>query len=91
MLYIDSSQEKLLKVGKDMILLKLLNEKGISKLQLALKCQITPSDLYSAIKGKKPFYPKWKHKITQYLGVSEDVIFDGTKLKIERIEENGNN
>ena len=64
-----------------MILLKTLNEKGISRLQLALKCQISPSDLYSAINGNKPFYPKWRKRISEYLEVDEQTLFDGKKLR----------
>ena len=66
-----------------MILFKILKEKGISKLQLALKCQITPSDLYNAMNGNKPFYPKWKKKIARYLEIDEHLIFEGNKLKKE--------
>lgn len=64
-----------------MILLKVLNEKGISKLQLALKCQISPSDLYNAINGNRPFYPKWRKKISEYLEVDEQILFDGQKIR----------
>lgn len=63
-----------------MILLDILKERKISKLQLALKCQITPSDLYSAINGNKPFYPKWRQKISQYLEIDEQILFDGQKI-----------
>lgn len=64
-----------------MILLDILKERKISKLQLALKCQITPSDLYSAINGKRPFYPKWRQKISRYLEVEEQILFDGQKIR----------
>lgn len=64
-----------------MTLLKVLNERGISKLQLALKCQISPSDLYNAINGNRPFYPKWRKKISEYLEVDEQTLFVGQKLR----------
>lgn len=64
-----------------MILVEILKEKGISKLQLALRCQIAPSDLYNAMNGNKPFFPKWRKKIATYLEVDENLIFDGNKLK----------
>lgn len=47
----------------------------MSKLQLAMKTGITPSDLYCALNGKKPFYPKYKRKISKYLGVDEATLF----------------
>lgn len=64
-----------------MTLLKVLNERGISKLQLALKCQISPSDLYNAINGNRPFYPKWRKRISEYLEVDEQTLFVGQKLR----------
>lgn len=71
-----------------MVLLKLLEDREISKLQLALNCKITPSDLYRAIKGKKPFYPKWRKNISKYLNVEESFLFNGKELK--RLNEENN-
>lgn len=64
-----------------MILLEILETKGISKLQLACKCGMATTDLYSAINGNKPFYPKWRKSISDFLGVDEELIFDGNKLR----------
>lgn len=59
-----------------MRLLSVLKEREISKLQLALRTGITPSDLYCAINGKKPFYPAWKSKIADYLQIKEEELFE---------------
>ena len=64
-----------------MILLEILETKGISKLQLACKCGMATTDLYSAINGNKPFYPKWRKRISEYLEVDEQTLFDGKKLR----------
>ena len=58
-----------------MKLLDVLKERNISKLQLALNAGITPSDLYCALNGKKPFYPKYKRKISEFLQIDEAVLF----------------
>ena len=58
-----------------MKLIDILKEKNISKLQLALNAQIAPSDLYCAINGKKPFYPKWKKKIADFIKIDEAELF----------------
>lgn len=54
----------------------LLNEQGISKLQLAMKAGINPSDLYAALNGSKPIFPAWRKKISEALGVPEAELFE---------------
>lgn len=54
----------------------LLNERGISRLQLAIKAGINPSDLYAALNGSKPLYPSWRRKISEALGVAEADLFE---------------
>lgn len=58
-----------------MQLLKVLEERKISKLQLALNAGIAPHYLYNAINGKMPFYPKYKKAIAEYLQVDESELF----------------
>ena len=58
-----------------MKLLDVLKERNISKLQLALNAGISPSDLYCALNGTKPFYPKYKRKISEFLQIDEAVLF----------------
>lgn len=56
-------------------LLAVLRERNISKLQLAMRAGVTPSDLYCAFGGKKPFYPAWRRKIADYLQIDEAELF----------------
>ena len=58
-----------------MQLLKVLEERKISKLQLALNAGIAPHCLYNAINGKMPFYPKYKKAIAEYLQMDESELF----------------
>lgn len=50
-------------------------EKGYSIHRLALEARISPSDLYSAVNGKREFFPKWRERVAQVLGVDEDTLF----------------
>ena len=58
-----------------MQLLRVLEERKISKLQLALNAGIAPHYLYNAINGKMPFYPKYKKAIAEYLQMDESELF----------------
>lgn len=51
-------------------------QQRISGNKLALKANISPADFYSAIKGNKPFYPAWRKRIADALGVKESEVFD---------------
>lgn len=53
----------------------LLKERGLSKLQLAMKAGINPSDLYQALSGNKPMYPAYRRKLSEALGVPEAELF----------------
>ena len=57
-------------------LTKILKEKNLSKLQLALKTGITPSDLYCALNGKKPLFPLYRQKIANFIGIDEETLFN---------------
>jgi len=65
-------------------LVKILEKKKISKLKLAMGSGVTPSDLYSAMAGKKPFYPAWKKKISEYLKIDEKELFGEKKKEGEK-------
>lgn len=54
---------------------KLIEEQGISKLKLALECNIPPHHLYNAINGKTPFYPKYKQSIAEYFNLTQQELF----------------
>lgn len=51
-------------------------KQGISGNRLAMESYIAPSDFYNALHGKKPFYPKWRSRIADALGVPESELFD---------------
>ncbi len=57
-------------------LLDVLQEKNISRHQLALMAKISPSDLYSVFSGKGFMHPGWKHRIAACLEMSEDDLCD---------------
>jgi len=54
---------------------EVLQERRMSKLQLAIGAGVNPSDLYSAMSGKKPFYPSWKKRISIFLDIKESELF----------------
>jgi len=54
----------------------LIKEQGMSKMQLAMKAGINPSDLYQALKGNKPMFPAYRRKISNALGVPEAELFE---------------
>lgn len=57
-------------------LLGTLQERNISRNRLARECNITPSDLYSALKGEKRMFPRWRKSISEYLDVDETILFE---------------
>jgi lambda repressor-like predicted transcriptional regulator len=65
---------------KEMIyieLLKQIESKGITINQLALELKISPTSLYSAVKGEIPFYPKYRKLIAEYFNKEESILFPG--------------
>ena len=56
-------------------IIKLSQEKGISINQLALLSRITPSDLYYALSGKKPFFPNWRKRVAEALDSTVEELF----------------
>jgi predicted transcriptional regulator len=54
----------------------ILKQRGLSKLQLALKAGINPSDLYAALNGSKPLFPAWRKKIGAALAIPEAELFE---------------
>ena len=53
-----------------------LKERGISRLQLAMGAGVTPSDLYNALNGNRPFYPAWRQRISEFLDIPENDLFE---------------
>lgn len=64
----DDMEEKKLK--------RILKEKGITAYRLAMECHIATPDMYMAINGKKPMFPKWRKAISEYLNVPEQELFE---------------
>ena len=58
-----------------MRLTEVLSVRNITRNRLAKDADIAPSDLYSAIKGNKPFYPAWRKRIANALGMDENDVF----------------
>ena len=68
------------------LLMAEMERQGISRNALALKAEISPPDFYNAIKGDRPFYPKWRKRIAEALKVKESDIFStNTEEKGEKI------
>lgn len=55
--------------------LKAIEEKGLTKHKVAYLMGINPADLYHALNGKKPMYPKYRKKLSEVLCVPEDELF----------------
>ena len=56
-------------------LIKLLEERGLTKYRLAKMSNISPQDLYTALNGYKPMYPGWRKRIAEALEIPENVLF----------------
>ena len=57
------------------VLLQALEQKGMTRNKLALQAQINPADLYSAMSGKREFYPQWRKRVAAVLEVQENELF----------------
>lgn len=53
-----------------------MERQGLNRNQLSIKAQITTSDLYAAMRGDKPFFPSWRKRVADALGVAEAELFD---------------
>ncbi|MCI2061663.1 MAG: helix-turn-helix domain-containing protein [Eubacteriaceae bacterium] len=51
-------------------------ERNITVNRLAKMANITPQDLYAAVKGQRPFFPSYRKRISEALRVSEDELFE---------------
>lgn len=56
-------------------LIREMQRKKITGYKLAQLTNISKPDIYSALKGKKPFYPAWRRRIAAALNVPENKIF----------------
>lgn len=69
---------------------KILASRGLSVRKLAHRAGIASQDLYSALNGRKPFYPKWRKLIAAALEMQEDELFppEGSGEKMQSGLEN---
>lgn len=56
-------------------LIKILEERGLTKYRLAKMSNISTQDLYTVLKGHKPLYPNWRKRIAEALDIPEDFLF----------------
>lgn len=68
-------------------LTNVLKEKGMTKFKLSKLANIAEQDIYSAFKGRKPFYPNWRKRISEVLEVPETELFDDSD-PLDEIENN---
>ena len=54
---------------------EIMKEKNISTHKLAKLSNITPQDLYSALSGKKPFFPNWRKRVAEALDSTVEELF----------------
>ena len=66
----------------------ILKDRGLSVNKLAFRAEIANTSLYNALAGKIPMYPRWKKRISEFLELPEEEIFDDqdTALDVKGIE-----
>lgn len=55
---------------------KVMQERGISTRRLAIDAGIVPQSLYAALGGTAPFWPGWRKRVAEALGMSEEELFE---------------
>ena len=56
-------------------LVEKMRQKNITTHKLAKLSNITPQDLYSALSGKKPFFPNWRKRVAEALDSTVEELF----------------
>ena len=56
-------------------LLKAIHNKHLTKCKVAILSGISPSNFYSCLSGKNPFYPNYKKRICEVLEMNEEELF----------------
>ena len=56
---------------------KVIDERGISVMRLALELMIPPNNLYAALKGDIPMYPRYRKSISEFFNKPEEELFPG--------------
>lgn len=63
---------------------KEMAKQHIKPFTLAKQADINPSDLYSALKGNRPMFPKWRKRISGVLDVPEEMLFSESEADHEQ-------
>ena len=63
-------------------LVEKMRQKNITTHKLAKLSNITPQDLYSALSGKKPFFPNWKKRIAEALETDVESLFEEENAEV---------
>ena len=56
-------------------LVEKMRQKNITTHTLAKLSNISPQDLYSALSGKKPFFPNWRKRVAEALDSTVEELF----------------
>ena len=56
-------------------LVEKMRQKNVTTHKLAKLSNITPQDLYSALSGKKPFFPNWRKRVAEALDSTVEELF----------------
>ena len=56
-----------------------MKKQGLNMNKLSFKAKIAAPDLSCAFCGKKPFYPNWRRRVAEALGIDEDTLFPDHK------------
>jgi hypothetical protein len=51
------------------------DERNIPISTMLMNANIQSGDFYSAVNGKRPFFPGWRRRIADVLGMSETELF----------------
>lgn len=57
------------------VLKRTIKERQISKAQLSRRADITQSDFYMMLAGKRPAFPGWRKRIAAVLEMEEKTLF----------------
>ena len=59
-----------------------MKKRGITTNKLAKLSNITPQDLYAALKGNKPMYTNWKKRIAEALETDVESLFEEENAEV---------
>ncbi|MFH5836716.1 hypothetical protein ACHAL6_11650 [Proteiniclasticum sp. C24MP] len=54
---------------------KAVQARQVSNMKIAMEAGISPSDFYQALKGLKPFFPRWRDSLCEVLDLREEDLF----------------